>query len=313
MEPTTTTTTKNTAPEPSVKPRQPDNLLQPYLRVVAADTLDVLERGFYFVGPRRCDIAAQSAACAVGSVHYTPQALDKLVKKKYPGSLFKNETLVEVTPETTMQAIDRLELEGFDDVFALNFASASKPGGGFLNGRTAQEEALARSSALYKALIFRQELYLVNDGGDHFYTDDMVYSPRVPFFKDDHGAYTMPYYASVLTAPAPNLFELPEAARTDAELALYYRAHKALAVALHHGHKALVLGAWGCGVFKHNPEVVSWIFKDLLDKAFKGAFEHVVFAVAGRPGNDNFYHFDRRFNPQDYIDEEPPLGDGPLT
>ena len=60
-----------------------------------------------------------------------------------------------VTPETTLGAVQRLaEEKGTtgDNLALLNFASARNPGGGFLGGSNAQEESLARCSALYACL-----------------------------------------------------------------------------------------------------------------------------------------------------------------
>src|SRR5690606_35021185 len=52
---------------------------------------------------------------------------------------------VEVTTESTLQAGRRLG----QGTAALVFASARNPGGGFLTGARAQEEDIARASALY--------------------------------------------------------------------------------------------------------------------------------------------------------------------
>jgi len=47
--------------------------------------------------------------------------------------------------------------QGCDKTLCLNFASAKNAGGGFLGGSQAQEESLARSSALYATLMVRPE------------------------------------------------------------------------------------------------------------------------------------------------------------
>src|SRR4051812_40037332 len=62
-------------------------------------------------------------------------------------------TAFDVSNETTLSAGRRLvDRFGPDRVAMLNFASAKSPGGGFLGGSQAQEESLARASALYPCL-----------------------------------------------------------------------------------------------------------------------------------------------------------------
>lgn len=50
------------------------------------------------------------------------------------------------------------------------------------------------------------------------------------------------------------------------------------------GYRRIVLGAWGCGVFRNDPAAVAGAFHALLtgDGRFAGHFEHVVFAVLDR-------------------------------
>ncbi len=64
---------------------------------------------------------------------------------------------------------------------------------------------------------------------------------------------------------------------------LQSRAEKVLTVAVVHGHRSLVLGAWGCGVFGNAPQDVAEAFGDLLSSpGFRGAFDLVVFAIHER-------------------------------
>ena len=56
-----------------------------------------------------------------------------------------------------------------------------------------------------------------------------------------------------------------------------------LAVARAHAHRSLVLGAWGCGVFRNDPAEVAAVFSRWLHApAYLGAFDHVVFAIRDR-------------------------------
>jgi uncharacterized protein (TIGR02452 family) len=200
-------------------------------------------------------------------------------------------TSIEVTGETTLAALARLSAAPGGHLGCLNFASAKKPGGGFLTGAQAQEESLARSSALVPCLEARPELYERNRAhGSAMYLDLVLFSPRVPFFRDDDGGWlAAPVLASVVTAPAPNAGALRQHgsyARAEVDDALRRRGGYVLRVAAHHGIERLVLGAWGAGVFGNDPRMVADMFAAHLGGAFEGVFAEIVFAVFGpRPGD----------------------------
>jgi uncharacterized protein (TIGR02452 family) len=75
------------------------------------------------------------------------------------------------------------------------------------------------------------------------------------------------------------------------------RAAYVLRVAAHHDHRTLVLGAWGCGVFRNDPARVAGVFAELLDAApYVGAFERVVFAIYDRSASRGTLRaFEERF------------------
>jgi uncharacterized protein (TIGR02452 family) len=163
---------------------------------------------------------------------------------------------------------------------ALNFASAHRPGGGFLNGARAQEESLARSSTLYETLE-GQGFYDFNSRSGGLYTDAMVYSPTVYVFRDDTGALLdEPWEGAFITSPAVNV----SSGIRDPGLVqgtMYERARKVMALAYAKGHRRLVLGAWGCGVFGNDPGTIAGIFRAHLQGEYRGAFEAVTFAISG--------------------------------
>ncbi|MFF9408279.1 TIGR02452 family protein [Streptomyces anandii] len=208
-------------------------------------------------------------------------------------------TLVEVTGESSLEAARRLG----GRTAVLNFASARNPGGGYLNGAQAQEEALCRASALYTCLLGAREFYEHHRAHrDPFYSDRVVHSPAVPVFRDDRGALLdEPYTAGFLTAAAPNAGvvrrDAPERA-AELPAALAARAERVLETAAAHGYRRLVLGAWGCGVFRNEPAQVAAAFLGLLGPGgrFADAFEHVVFGVLDRtPGSVVRAAFTRAF------------------
>jgi len=231
-------------------------------------------------------IAAEVSRAKAGTRLYRPAELAELASRPLAGP--KHATLISVTSESTSAAGHRLARdEGEARVFILNFASAKNPGGGFLGGARAQEEDLARASALYACQLTQPEYYAQNRAcGTLLYTDYMIYSPDVPFFRDDaQRLLEEPYLLSVLTAPAPNAGE--HRRRDDepqgVEDALRARAAHVLRVARSHGHEVLVLGAWGCGVFRNEPTLVADAFAALLaSDELRGAFRRVVFAIFER-------------------------------
>ena len=113
------------------------------------------------------------------STLYTPEMLEKL-----PEAQNSFDTHYELTGESVMDAIIRLDREKAPAVGVLNFASARNPGGGFLNGSRAQEESLAASSNLYFIQTLPQNwvYYEINrQFSSTLYTDHMIFSRNTVF------------------------------------------------------------------------------------------------------------------------------------
>jgi uncharacterized protein (TIGR02452 family) len=188
--------------------------------------------------------------------------------------------ICEVVNETTAQAAVRLQAAGKTNLVALNFASARNQGGGFLAGAIAQEEDLCRASGLYACLKSKPLFYNANIMCDDcYYTDGLIYSPTVPFFRDEHNLFLEnPFTLSIVTCPAPNLSGVkPEGLQHKLKGLIRERAIRILQVAHANGHKNIILGAWGCGAFGNDPKMVSEAFMLALSKV--PYFEHVTFAV----------------------------------
>ncbi|RJS25057.1 TIGR02452 family protein [Corallococcus sp. H22C18031201] len=267
------------------------------LEDIGEETVRIARRGTYVaLSGQEVSIRDAVSHAVQGTRLYRPGDFESLALPVAPGGGMR----IEVTPEKTGEAARRLvEMEGAR-VLALNFASARNPGGGFLGGAKAQEEDLARCSALYACLVTQPEYYDANRAaGTPLYTDHVIYSPDVPFFRNEAlELLERPFGVSLMTAPAPNA---GQALRADAGVGprlrevLFARALKVLQVAAHQGHRTLVLGAWGCGVFRNNPRDVAEAFAQGL-RALPGRFERVVFAVYERgSGGPNQRAFRERF------------------
>lgn len=190
------------------------------------------------------------------------------------------ETKVIVKDMATLEMVKLLIDEGCNPV-ALNFASAIRPGGGFLKGTQAQEEYLARNTLLYHTIKDNDMYDYHKENRDAMYTDWIIYSPNVPVIRDEYSnLLNDPYTCSIITSPAVNKTAL-RGTRTDKEIvaAMKSRIQKILMVAVMHKHDAVTLGAFGCGVFGNDPEVIAGIFKEKLDGQFKGVFKYATFAV----------------------------------
>ncbi|MFK4100352.1 TIGR02452 family protein [Streptomyces sp. NPDC019531] len=249
------------------------------LRGIAQETEEIVAAGRYRAPDgREISVAAGIEAARAGTRMYGPGPVEVL-------PVAPVDTFFEVTGESSLEAARRLG----GRTAVLNFASARNPGGGYLNGAQAQEEALCRASALYTCQLRAREFYDHHrTHRDPFYTDRVIHSPAVPVFRDDRGRLLdSPHLVGFLTAAAPNAGVVRRTApERVAELpgALAVRAERVLEVAAAHGYRRLVLGAWGCGVFQNDPARVAGAFRALLGSGgrFAGAFEHVVFGVLDR-------------------------------
>ncbi len=273
---------------------------------VARETVEICEAGFYVTSHGvRVSIAEDLARAKAGTVVYSSEKppVERTVRRTCP-------TRFGVMNETTFQALAQLASSGAGHIACLNFASAKNPGGGFLSGSLAQEEALACASGLYPCLLAAPEYYARNRANrSALYLDLAVFSPLVPFFRDDTGVLLeKPILASVITAPAPNVGAIARnepASLPQVEPTFRRRAELVLSLARAHQVDWLVLGAWGCGVFRNDPRTVARIFGELLDPpgSFAGTFAGVIFAVLDRTEGMTTY---RAFAEQFGADERQP-------
>jgi uncharacterized protein (TIGR02452 family) len=179
----------------------------------------------------------------------------------------------------------------------LNMASAYHAGGGVVNGAKAQEECLFRCSNLYETVV--QDFYPLK-------TTEALYTRDAVFFKDKDYNPITPFKVDVVTVAAVNLN--PNAhydENRDYEIANYNdvmldKIRLILHLAVENGCENIILGAWGCGVFKNDPEDVSKMFSDVISNQFMHSFKNIIFAVINdhNSAGDNYKTFDKHFNRQ---------------
>ena len=207
---------------------------------------------------------------------------------------------VRVTRHKTFEAAMALRKEFPDKKIAvLNFASASRPGGGVTNGSSAQEESLCRCSTLYATLNTKpmwQGYYDVNRNmHDVLHTDACIYSPDVVICKTDESIPKRMkaedfVTVDVISCAAPNLRNEPankhnpetgKLVRIEPQK-LYdlhlSRAKHILHIAAANGVEIIVLGAFGCGAFQNDPNIVAKAYRDAL-KEYAKRFDVIEFAI----------------------------------
>jgi len=243
---------------------------------LAKETLAILDRGSYARSDGQSVHIADALDRAISATRtITPEDTPRWRGEAHP------DPDITVANETTLVAARRLVAAGHD-VAVLNFASAKNPGGGFQGGSEAQEESLARSGGLFACLENNRMYHVNRQHKDPVYTNHMIYSPGVPFFRDDGGALLDdPWRCAVITAPAVNagVARKRNTSRRKIEQVMRERMHRVLSLAAQEGHDTVVLGAWGCGVFRNDPAEVAGLFDEALSGALRGAFRLAHFAV----------------------------------
>jgi uncharacterized protein (TIGR02452 family) len=268
---------------------------------IAEETLAILESGTYRArSGTQISIAGQLAAARAATRLYVPADLDGLLRQA-AGKRRYESTSIEVTDRGTLEAGHALHRR-YDRVACLNFASAKNPGGGFKTGAQAQEECLARASGLFATLETQSSFYEHHRQlSTSLYSDHLIFSPGVPVFRDaEDRLIEAPWETAMITAAAVNAGAVRENEPKNAgkiRPAMERRTRCVLAAAAANDCDALVLGAWGCGVFRNDPAQIAEIFAMELQSAnFRGLFRHVELAILDRtPGQGTLRAFEKVF------------------
>lgn len=164
----------------------------------------------------------------------------------------------------------------------LNFASGWTPGGGVKKGMSAQEENLCQRSSLYKSLISPEasDFYSLNHLIPNMGSTCSILTKNVLVLKDkEFNDLKTPYYIDVLSVAAPRITESCTCTPEFLEDLLDFRINHILSVAAEHKYRNLILGAWGCGVYKNDPKQVARLFHKYINK-YSGYFDEIIFAIS---------------------------------
>lgn len=253
---------------------------------IAQETVDIIKNHGYYNNTFDQNISK--------AVLYTPTELEKLsvdIPTDTPNAK------ISLYNQDTCECAKRFINNGYTCI--LNFASAKNVGGGFLNGAMAQEEAICRNSTLYASINSadaKQYYDYNNSHNNELYSDYTIFSPCVEVFRDCKGILlNSPYTISAITSPAVNINRARNVSKTDISNCMFQRAEYILKIAIINDVKNLILGAWGCGVFRNSPKDISEMFRYLLfEKDYIKCFNNISFAVYGR-NPENYNAFEQTF------------------
>lgn len=188
-----------------------------------------------------------------------------------------------VNMDSVSAAIRAIQKDPYAKICILNMASRKKPGGGVKNGAKSQEEDLFRCTTL--GMDISDKHYPLKE-------DEFVYTEGAYVFKNKNYEDIFPFKVDVVTMPAINLNgggwneEKKEYEVKILEKPPHYtrimvqKIRTMCGMAARRGCTHLILGAWGCGVFKNEPAEVALHFKTVLvHEGFATQFKSVVFPV----------------------------------
>ena len=239
---------------------------------------------------------------SVESSRIINDAIDENIIREAKDIIYQNKEIsllsenIKVLPTDTVTALFSSES---DNICVLNFASYKNPGGKFLQGSMAQEEYLCHHSILYNVLChFTNEYYKKNLKSLNYgmYSNRLIYSKDI-LFADGFNVK----FADVITCAAPNKlvlefnnYENDYLNILDEEFndAMLKRIYGILKAASDMNKDTIILGAFGCGVFKNNPVFVSNAFKAIIYSGFRNKFKEIIFAII----QNNFDEFYDCFN-----------------
>lgn len=236
-----------------------------------------------------------------------------------PVAQTQKQAKVVVSGKRSLEAAEPYAKQG-KKVCVLNFASASNPGGGVVNGSSAQEECICRCTTLYPCLntsAMWDAFYMPHRKANNpLYNNDCIYTPNVCVFKSDiNFPEPLPqaewWNVNILTCAAPNLRERPSNAMnpnagttaakisaTELEKLLASRVRRIFEVAVANGNEVLILGAFGCGAFHNPPKLVAKVFRNVMQD-YLGYFETIEYAVYHTEGEiANFEAFSKEMSPR---------------
>lgn len=256
---------------------------------IADGTLEAISQGGYVNSQGERQVLQSGNTLSENSQYYNI-ITRAITEAKY------TELKVSVVNQDCLQAAQEQVLQG-DRVAVVMFGSPIEPGGGFTEGIGAQEEELCYRSEIAGCLVNQIERFTT--GKEHFYPlanrsdgllDRLIHTPDVTVFRgtrsEDYAFLDSPFKVGMLIIAAsvrPPLkglgTDLIEYENEEDEANMRALIISQLFVAYEKGYDTVILGAFGCGAFKHPPQAVAKLYDEVIQTYFQGAFKKIIFAI----------------------------------
>lgn len=286
---------------------------RPMLRKVFMHNLEIFQDGAY---------RTESGKTVTIQTH--GQHLDQAIMYNAPINLTSPATEcpteISVIGMDCIEALQEMVNQGYNPAI-LNMASLYHPGGGVIDGSSAQEEDLCRRSTLAVSLYQFSlpggkhgdlaEMVNVRRRADRYPMHNLnggIYSPGITFFRTsrDQGYALLekPFTAAVVSVAALNYNQrhghstLENGMIPDSDKpVIKEKMRTILRIAIEHGHDSMVLGAFGCGAFCTPPAQQATLFHQVLEESeFRNRFRKLTFAILDTANSNNLAPFQKEFS-----------------
>lgn len=220
--------------------------------------------------------------------------------------IMKGHHSIRIIPTDTISAvIEYHSTAPQDKICLLNFADYKCPGGTFIvrDIPPAQEEAICYCTNLYQEISkysaswYAPHQKALNKG---LYANESILSKNISVVASAPGVLLPKeecFQIDVLTCAAPNLNYLSRNGQKNCSEAIEAqkdRVRYVMELLCGEQYDAVILGAFGCGVFHCNPDIISTAFAEFL-KQHRQQMGEVIFAIPNET-SVNFTSFVKNFN-----------------
>lgn len=211
--------------------------------------------------------------CTKNTTYHTFKEVDQELSKRKIKTDHKTKILL--FNKDSLEAGVMMQHNGYNPVI-LNMASFKNPGGGYLNGASAQEESLFRRTCLHLCLDGENKNKLYPIAYDAaIYSKDVLAVRRS---EELNYEFVEKYRKLSIISSSAYKCGVGEVYTDKIKKIMKYKLEMIFKLGILYEHDSLMLGAFGCGAY-HNPaNIIAEICKELIQE-YDGYYRCIAFAI----------------------------------